>query len=132
MAEAIGLGDRCQFLGALPMGTVYREMAAAAVQVSPSLYEAFGLVNVEANSVGTPVIASDTGGIREVIVDGETGFLFPPGDSSALEERIVRLLGDEELREKMGRVARKRFEDNFSMRQMPRQADFFERLVGRP
>ena len=131
MAEAAGLGERCRFLGAVPIATVYEEMASAAVQVSPSMYEAFGLVNVEANSVGTPVVASETGGIREIVVDGETGFLFPPGDSAALEERIVRLLEDEELRDRMGRAARKRFEDHFSLRQIPRQADFFERLVGR-
>lgn len=129
MTEALGIRDRCRFLGAVPIETVYERMSSSALLVSPSMHEAFGLVNAEAHSVGTPVVASNTGGIREIVVEGETGFLFPPGDSDALGDGIIRLLGDEGLRERMGRAARAHFERNFTYRQIPSQADFFERLA---
>jgi glycosyltransferase involved in cell wall biosynthesis len=129
MAESLGVGSECRFLGAVPSETVYERMSSAALQVSPSLHEALGLVNVEAHSVGTPVVASNTGGIGEVVIDGETGFLFPPGDPVSLEEKIIRLLRDDRLRDRMGKAARAHFERTFSFRLIPEQADYFERLA---
>jgi glycosyltransferase involved in cell wall biosynthesis len=84
---------------------------------------------VEASSAGVPVVASNTGGIPEIVVDGETGFLVPPGDPRALAEKIILLLKNEDLRRRFGKAARARFESAFSVRNVSRHADFFESLL---
>ena len=129
LAAGLGVNDACRFAGAVPFDEVLRRMAAAAVQVSPSLREAFGLVNLEAHSVGTPVVASDVDGIREVVVDGETGVLVPPGDADALADAIVEMLQDEGRRHELGRAARARFEAEFSMDGISAHAEYFEDLL---
>ena len=128
-AESLDVLGHCRFRGAVPLETVYERMSSAAIQVSMSIHEAFGLVNLEAHSVGTPAVASDVDGIREVVIDGETGFLFPPGDSDALSDKVIRLLQDDELRARMGRAARLHFERKFSSRHMSSHADCFESLA---
>jgi glycosyltransferase involved in cell wall biosynthesis len=130
LAASLSVQDACRFLGARPLNEVFERMAAASVVVSPSRYEAFGNVNVEAHSVGTPVVASCVGGIRDIVVDGETGFLVPPENPEALAEKIILLLTDEDLRSRFGRAARERFEEVFSVRRIPDHADFFERIAG--
>jgi hypothetical protein len=109
-------------------------MAAAAVCTAPSRAEAFGLVNVEAQSVGTPVVASRVGGIPEIVRDCVTGYLVPPGDSSALAQAIVRLLKNGEA-EQFGARAREHFRASFSLENIPRHASTLEelaRLTSRP
>jgi glycosyltransferase involved in cell wall biosynthesis len=68
--------------------------------------ELLGLSLLEAMASGTPVIASRIGGVPEIVDDGETGFLVPPGDKGALRERLAQLVGDAALAERMGRNAR--------------------------
>ena len=129
LADALGVGGMCRFTGAVPIDTVYERLSSAALQVTPSFHEAFGNINVEGHSVGLPVVASDVGGISEVVIDGGTGLLVPRGDEEALANGIIRLMRDDETRERMGRAARERFEQTFSVRHIGRQADFFEGLV---
>lgn len=129
LAADLGVAGACTFHGALPIERVYGLMAGAALQVSPSLHEAFGLVNLEAHAVGTPVVASNTGGIPAVVADGETGLLVPPGDPAALAAAVNRLLGDDALRERMGRAARARYETRFGPDRIGEHTDFFEQLV---
>src|SRR5881296_4085559 len=100
----------------------------AAVFVCPSIYEPFGIINLEAMACETAVVASAVGGIKEVVVDGETGFLVPlkqmkesPFEplnpekfSHDLAARINQLMKDPHLREKFGKAGRKRAEENFS------------------
>lgn len=82
------------FLGALSRVDVLREMAKAEALVVPSLwYEGFPMVVVEAFAQGTPVIASEIGGLAEVVSAGRTGVLVPPGDAAALRQRIGDVLG---------------------------------------
>jgi len=83
-------------------------MAAADVFVHPSFSESFGLVVAEAQSCGIPVVASDIGGPREIVRDGETGFLVPPGNPDALGRAIIRLLDHRAQAPEMGRAARQR------------------------
>jgi len=71
--------------------------------------EGFGLVNLEAMSAGLPVVSTSQGAIPETVLDGVTGFVVEPGLSSAIAEKIVYLLKNDELRERMGRASRERF-----------------------
>lgn len=100
----------------------------AAVFVCPSIYEPFGIINLEAMACETPVVASAVGGIKEIIVDGETGFFVPldqmkesPFEATNphkfardLAARINQLMKNPRLREKFGRAGRKRAEEKFS------------------
>ncbi len=78
-----------------------------------SLYEGFGLPAAEAMSCKTPVVVTNAGSLSEV-VDENTGILVEPSNPVALKDGILKLLGDDALREKMGVLGRKRCEDNFS------------------
>lgn len=69
---------------------------------------------IEAMAMGVPVVATRCGGIPEIVVDGETGFLVERGDSTALAQAILRLLSDEDLRKSMGKAARKRAVELFA------------------
>jgi glycosyltransferase involved in cell wall biosynthesis len=82
--------------------------STAWVQAVPSRWaEPFGLVAAEAMMRGTAVVASASGGLAEIVRDGKTGFLVPPGDAEALTEALIRLLQDRELAEQMGKAGRK-------------------------
>lgn len=81
----------------------YLRSSWLAVNTSPK--EGWGIVGMEAQACGIPVVVSDAPGLRESIIDGETGFLFPFGDVGALVEKVVLLLKSPELREKMGAKA---------------------------
>lgn len=95
------------FLGGLSRAEVFREMANAQALAVPSLwYEGFPMVVVEAFARGTPVIASEIGGLAEVVTAGKTGALVPPGDAAALRGRIVDLLGGADLASTWGQAAR--------------------------
>ena len=83
-------------------------LAGAAVVAVPSLREGFGLAAAEAMAHGKPVVASAVGGLLDLVVDGETGLLVPPGDVPALRAALERLLGDRELRHRLGAAARVR------------------------
>jgi glycosyltransferase involved in cell wall biosynthesis len=105
LARELGLGHRVRFLGL--QRDVSPFMQAADVLVCPSLWgEAAGLVNIEALACGLPVIASQIGGIPEIVVDGETGCLFPPDDVQALADRVRFLQDDSRLRASMSHRAR--------------------------
>jgi len=84
------------------------------VLVAPSRYESFGLVFVEAMMFGKPVIGGRAGGAREVIAEGETGLLVPPGDARALGEAMTRLASDPGAARAMGEAGRRRYEALFT------------------
>jgi alpha-maltose-1-phosphate synthase len=108
--------------------TVIELYSQAAVFCCPSIYEPFGIINLEAMACETAVVASAVGGIKEVVIDGETGFLVPleqmqESPFEAIDpERFARdlaaginqLMADAELRERLGRAGRKRAEEKFS------------------
>jgi glycogen synthase len=86
----------------------------AAVFCCPSVYEPFGIINLEAMACETPVVASAVGGILEVVVDGETGLLVPPARPEALGAALRRVLDDPALARRMGAAGRRRVEAQFS------------------
>jgi starch synthase len=123
---------------------VLQFFAHAAVFCCPSIYEPFGIINLEAMACETPVVASAVGGIKEVVVDGETGFLvtlrqmaespFEPIDPDQyardLAEKINILMADPQLRQKFGQAGRRRAIEKFSWRAIAAQTkSLYEELV---
>ncbi len=96
------------WLARLPNRAVIQLLTHATVFACPSLYEPLGIVNLEAMACGTAVVASRVGGIPEVVVDGETGLLVPPGDPAALADALNVLVHDPDLAVAMGSRGRKR------------------------
>jgi glycosyltransferase involved in cell wall biosynthesis len=95
------------------------------------VYEGFGLPAAEAMACSLPVIATDAGAIPEVVGRDGCGILVPPKDPQALAGAIKRLLGDEELRRRMGDNGRKRIEQSFSWRQTAEQVvDVYREAIG--
>jgi glycosyltransferase involved in cell wall biosynthesis len=109
-ARVLGIADRVMFLGAVSdaeLPDVYRS-SDVLVLSSTARSEAFGLVLLEAGASGIPVIASDLPGVRSVVVDGETGFLVPPGDVATLANRLGVLAHDRDRARRMGTAGRTR------------------------
>jgi glycogen synthase len=98
----------------VPVADVVQLYSHAAVFVCPSVYEPFGLINLEAMACEAPVVASGVGGILEVVQDGITGFLVEPARADQLVEKIRRLLDDPALARTMGKAGRARVEERFS------------------
>ncbi len=105
LREELGIEDVVMFLGAKDQDTLQYYYSAAEVVVMPSDYESFGMVALEAMACGTPVVASDVGGLAFLVRDGRTGYRVPARDPGALADRIVRLLTDEALRRRIGQRA---------------------------
>jgi glycosyltransferase involved in cell wall biosynthesis len=103
-----------QAQGFVPHDELQRLYARAAVVACPSRREGFGVACLEAMAHGRPVVASAVGGLTDLVVDGETGVLVPPGDSGALRGALERLLGDQELRRRLGTAGRERARERFS------------------
>jgi D-inositol-3-phosphate glycosyltransferase len=102
MHRELQLGDLVVFLGAKDQDTLHYYYNSAVVLVMPSHYESFGMVALEAMACGTPVVASDVGGLSYLVRDGETGFHVPNGDFVALASTLARLLQDKQLRRNLG------------------------------
>jgi D-inositol-3-phosphate glycosyltransferase len=101
--KTLGIGDLVSFAGPQPQETLRTHYVAADVTVLPSHYESFGMVALEAMACGSPVVASRVGGLTTTVRDGVTGFLVAEGDVNALAGRLETLLGDADLRWRLGR-----------------------------
>jgi D-inositol-3-phosphate glycosyltransferase len=106
LRHELDIKETITFLGAKDQDALADYYAAAEMVVMPSHYESFGLVALEAMAMGTPVIASEVGGLAFVVRDGETGFHVPSRDPEALADKIFCLLTDPGCREQLGRQAR--------------------------
>ena len=106
----------------VPKDKIIELYSHARVFCCPSIYEPFGIINLEAMACETPVVASAVGGITEVVVDGETGFLVEPGNSCMLSRALRELLSNEGLAQAMGKAGRQRVERLFSWDSIARQA----------
>lgn len=106
LVSELGISNKVTFVGAVEhekMPTFYN---AADICVIPSYHESFGLVAVEALASGTPVVASRVGGLATIVKDGETGYLFDERSPEALAMYLCLLMGENEIRESMAKVAR--------------------------
>lgn len=92
-----------------------RLLNASDVLVCPSLFETYGMANLEAMACGVPVVSTNVGGPTETVVDGETGFWVPPRDAHAIAARVCELLTNRELRAQMGARGRQRVVEHFAL-----------------
>lgn len=110
LAGELGIDERTRFLG------VRRDVAdllpGLDVACLSSVHEGVPITLIEAMAAGLPVIATDCGAVRDLVVDGETGFVVPVGDADQLGERLVRLSGDDAARVRLGAHGRQRAEQH--------------------
>jgi glycosyltransferase involved in cell wall biosynthesis len=131
LAETLGVSEFCHFPGNVEHKEVLHKIASATVCVTPSYTDALGMVNIEALSVGTPVIATCVDGIVEVVEDGKVGYLFPPDNAEILAGKIINLLKDHELRRTLSSQARNSYLGHFSYNVLPEQVDQIESMLHR-
>ncbi len=128
-ARAHHLRDRVTFLGNLP--NLEEVLGGCHLFLLPSETESFGMAALEAMTSEVPVIATHAGGLPEVVVEGETGYLVAVGDTDAMAERGIEILRDDELRERMGKRARQVAVDNFDEQKIvPYYREMYERVIG--
>lgn len=128
LGRELGIAQHLRFLG--KQSELAALLAASDVFVIPSGNESFGLAALEAMACGIPVISSDVGGLPEVNIDGNTGFVVPMGDVDAIAERTMQLLSDEDLRQRMGLASLQRATTEFSLEQLiPRYESLYERTL---
>jgi glycosyltransferase involved in cell wall biosynthesis len=113
--EREGLSGRATFLGRLGADDVERVLAAADVLTLPSTQEGMPYVILEAMASGVPVVSTSVYGIPETVAHEETGLLVDPQDDDALRRALAALIDRPEARERMGRAARRRFDDHFTL-----------------
>ncbi|MEO8509639.1 MAG: glycosyltransferase [Chloroflexota bacterium] len=131
LVEAIGIASHVHLVGNRP--DVADLLAASDLFVLPSLWEGLPMALLEAMAARLPVVATSVSGSRDVIVDGESGRLVPPGDPARLVAAIIEILGDPARAQRLGTAARKRVEAEFSGRtQARRHAALFRRDAREP
>lgn len=129
LAKTLGVYDHCRFLGNLPLREVKRKIAEAEICVITSHYEAFGLVAIESQSVGTPVIATNAGGLKDLIINDKTGYLIPVKSPEKIALKVINLLGNPNLRDLFSKAAKKHFEKNYSFNAITDHAYKLEKLI---
>jgi glycosyltransferase involved in cell wall biosynthesis len=119
--KKLGITDRVHFLGDRPDAS--RLIAALDLLVLASLHEGLPNAVMEGMASGVPVIATPVGGTKELIIDGETGYLAPPADSAALANRMLFALGDEEHRSAIVAAARRRITSEYGIERMVKSVE---------
>lgn len=127
-ASELGVADRVRFLGRRE--DVPQLLAACDIFCLPSLYEGSSLAVLEAMAAGIPVVSSAIGGTEELVEDGRSGLLVPPGDAKGLAAALRRMLGDAELRRELSARARERVDEGLRREQnAERVADVYSELL---
>lgn len=122
--------EKVQWLGVLPYGEVLDQVATANVVVLPSFAEALPMTWIEAMAMEKALVTSDIGWANEVMIDGKTGFTVDPKDHQLYTEKILQLINDSALAEKMGKAAREKVVREFSAEVVvERNLEFFEKVV---
>ncbi|HYC92230.1 MAG TPA: N-acetyl-alpha-D-glucosaminyl L-malate synthase BshA [Thermoanaerobaculia bacterium] len=130
-ARAHGLRDRVFFLGNVP--NLEEILGACDLFLLPSESESFGMAALEAMASEVPVIATHTGGLPEVVTDGDAGYLLPVGDVAGMAERGIEILRDDELRKRMGKRAREIAVANFDEEKIvPRYRELYGSTLNPP
>ena len=124
----MGLSDRVIFTG---FRTDIPEITATFdIALLVSLFEGMGRVLLEAMVLGKPVVATKVGGIVDVVRDGETGILVPPGDADTLAKAVITLLKDRELAQRMGEAGKRRIDERFTAKRMVEKiSEVYKKLI---
>ena len=131
MVQTLGIGDRVRILS-YP-GSVGDVWPLVAIHAHPTLLDSSPVALLEGMSLGKPAVVSRVGGIPELVVDGETAVIVPPGDARTLADAILRLLHDPGEAARIGRNARKRYEAGYTPDVMARRIEaVFERVYASP
>ncbi len=132
LVRELGLHGKVTFLEQLSTEELVRVYNGAQLLVSPSLYEGFGLPAAEAQACGTPVIATSAGALPEIVEDGVSGMIVPPGDSPALAKAISALLQEPERCLEMGEAGARRIRERFSWRRTAEETvELYEEVLSR-
>ena len=127
--NALGLSDKVSFLG--KHSYVDELLSSADLFLLPSSSESFGLAALEAMAAGSPVVAANVGGLREVVADGKTGFLCKTGDIKAMTDHSLHLLSDPVLWKSFSKMGLSVVEDQFSAAEVvPRYEEFYAEVLG--
>ncbi len=130
-AEDLGVRDRVLFLG--KHTSVHELLSCADLFLLPSASESFGLVALEAMACGAPVVASNVGGLPEVIEHGTTGYMFDVGDIDGMAEAGLRIMGDDDHWRSLSEAGRALAEERFSARRVvPLYERYYEQVLGAP
>jgi N-acetyl-alpha-D-glucosaminyl L-malate synthase BshA len=130
LARDLGVHAHCRFLG--KQEPIEEILSIADLMLMPSGSESFGLAALEAMSCGVPVVSSDIGGLPELNLEGETGYLCPLDDIQCFVDASLRVLGDDDLRAQMSLAARKRSVEHFDIgRIVPRYEAYYEEVMDR-
>lgn len=130
LAKELKITDYVLFHGYLSPEDIKILLKETDIYLQPSLFEALCMASIEASAMGLPIIASNVGGLPEVVDDNISGILVPPNDSAAIVEAIRSLAQDSEKRNQMGKNARKRALNNFSLeRETKEWMSFYRKLI---
>ena len=125
------LRDRVFFFGNVP--NLEEIVGASDLFLLPSEAESFGMAALEASASEVPVIATQSGGLPEVVIDGETGYLLPVGDVESMAEAAIEVLSNPELHHRMGQQGRELAATRFNVHEVvPRYRAFYEKVIGLP
>jgi glycosyltransferase involved in cell wall biosynthesis len=123
------LGERVRFLGEVPHESVPDVLSGIDIFAMPSIYEGFGVAALEAAAMEVPVVATNVHGIPDVVRDGETGLLVRPKDADALAGALARLVGDEDLRRRLGEAGRAFVQAHYSWAENAAQMEALYRMA---
>jgi glycosyltransferase involved in cell wall biosynthesis/LmbE family N-acetylglucosaminyl deacetylase len=129
LLDRLRIRDVVTFLGHVPHEHLARLYSRATVSVVPSHYETFGLAALESMKFGVPVVAAAAGSLPEIVLDGVTGLLAPPGNAEAMAGAVTRLLTDQTLHRDLSRNARQRAQQYYVDEQVPRNLELYERAT---
>ena len=114
LSERLGVAESVSFVGRVPHEEVPQELAKLDIYIALSRIESFGVSIIEAGAAGRPVVVSDAGGLPEVTVEGETGFVVPREDPRAAADALEKLVLNAELRQRMGAAGQAHVAKNYS------------------
>jgi len=130
LIETLGIKDSVNLTGPLDQEGIRSELGENHIFLLPSIAESFGVVLLEAQAVGLPIIATSVGSVDQAIVDGKSGFLVPPGDVDALVERLEYLTDHPKIWPEMGRVGRKFVEEHYNIDKLnDRLVEIYRKLL---
>jgi glycosyltransferase involved in cell wall biosynthesis len=117
LTKQLKIKDNVTFFNQVPNNSIEEYYKKSSVIIVPSIWpEPFGLIGPEAMSVGRPIIATNIGGIPEWLENGKTGYLVPPRDSNAISKKVIQLISNHKLMDKMGNAGRKKAENEFDIK----------------